>query len=58
MQEAIEAPNCKPNLIRFRFGQAGAGDFGVAVGSVWDETKIYRLYLFAYDLFDDHKAFC
>ena len=58
MQEASAAPNCKPNLIRFSFGQAEAGDFGVAVGSVWDKTKIYRLYLFAYDLIDDHNAFC
>ena len=40
-------------FFRFRFGQADAGDFGVAVGAVRDEVLLDRLDLFAGDLFDD-----
>ena len=40
----------------FLFGQADTGDFGVAVSTVRDEALIYRLDLFAGDLFNDHDA--
>ena len=44
-------------FLRFCFGQADAGDLGVAVGAVRNEVLLDQFDLFAGDLLNDENAF-